>query len=283
MTVTDPGVYAMPDAEYFAHPALSQSQAKVLLACPARYRWQLDHPRPDTKAFDFGHAAHSMVLGTGPAIAVIPDDVLASNGAVSTKAAKEFIADARAKGEVPLKAEENAQVVAMADAIRDNPDAVRLLAAGTPEQAIVWDDGDVQRRCKLDVLPEPSQHRMVAADYKTTERADKESFTRSVINYGYHQQAAWYLEALAAVGISSDAGFAFVVQEKTEPYPVVVYELDEDLLAIGAELNAQAVELFRQCRDTDTWPGYPEGITVLSAPGWYLRRHQSVETVGAEW
>ena len=78
----------MPELEYHARPELSASIAKRLIepGGPARWKWEHDHGRAETKAFDLGHAAHTLVLGAGTPIARIPDELLASNGATSTKA-----------------------------------------------------------------------------------------------------------------------------------------------------------------------------------------------------
>src|SRR6266545_7773779 len=104
--VTEPGIFDMPFDVYLADPvpggSLSTSGAKTLLnKCPAIFAYEREHGRPDKAVFDFGHAAHSEILGDGMRIAVIPDELLGSNGATSTKAAKQFIADARADGAVP--------------------------------------------------------------------------------------------------------------------------------------------------------------------------------------
>ena len=55
----------VPEREYHADPAFSQSQAKVLLDSPAKYRWQRDNPPAPRDHFDFGHAVHAKVLGIG--------------------------------------------------------------------------------------------------------------------------------------------------------------------------------------------------------------------------
>ena len=55
----------VPEVDYHAHPAFSQSQAKVLLQSPAKYHYRLTHPEPPRDVFDFGHAVHAKVLGVG--------------------------------------------------------------------------------------------------------------------------------------------------------------------------------------------------------------------------
>ena len=73
--IVDPGVYTLPADEYHADPvkggSLSSSGARKILECPARFRWERDHPPVPTDAFNFGHAAHKLVLGAGPDVEVV--------------------------------------------------------------------------------------------------------------------------------------------------------------------------------------------------------------------
>ncbi len=72
-----PGVYDDLPAEYYhADPALSASGMKLLLdpGCPALYRYERDHPQPPKATFDFGHAAHRLVLGDGAKLRVLDYD-----------------------------------------------------------------------------------------------------------------------------------------------------------------------------------------------------------------
>lgn len=277
-----PGVSQVPDEVYFAHPALSQSGAKLLLppSCPALFRWQRDHPRPATKALDLGSAAHAEVLGAG-GYAVIPEDVLASNGAASTGAAKAFIADARAKGLTPIKPAEAQQVRDMAAAIRANPEAVRLLGPGRPEVAMLWTDAEsgVQLRCKVDWLPDDPS---TLVDYKTAVSAAPSWFQRHYTDFGYHQQAAWYLDALAAVGLCDDAEFIFLVQQKTPPYLVQPFRLSAAAIAAGRELNRRAIRIFADCTATGVWPGFSDRVETVDLPDWYEVSSSAVN-VEVEW
>ncbi|MDP9181224.1 MAG: PD-(D/E)XK nuclease-like domain-containing protein, partial [Actinomycetota bacterium] len=123
------------EADYHADPALSQSAAKVLMACPARYRWQLDHPRADTAAFDVGHAAHAKVLGVGADIEVIEAD------SWRTKATTEAASNARAEGKVPLLRKDSDAVDLMAEAVMAHPMARLILEReGDAEQSAWWTD-----------------------------------------------------------------------------------------------------------------------------------------------
>jgi hypothetical protein len=281
LIIREPGVYDIPDHAYHADPvpggSLSSSGARKLLPpnCPARYRYELDHPPASTAEFDFGHAAHKLILGSGPELAIIDADDW------RTKAAREQRDDAYANSAVPLLRYEYEQVHAMAAAIRQHPIASVLFDPdhGTPEQSVFWIDDrtGVWRRARLDWLPNPSGGRLILIDYKTTRSAAIDAIQRAVHQYGYHQQADWYIAGAKALRLAGDVAFLFVFQEKTPPYLVTVVELDIVALRIGRELNDQALDVYSRCIETGRWPGYSEAIELIPLPAWAETRHMEAQ------
>ena len=65
--------YDMLEAAYHASPGLSASGMKLLLDCPARYRWEMDHPVVKD-VYDFGSIVHRLVLNSGPDIVPVDAD-----------------------------------------------------------------------------------------------------------------------------------------------------------------------------------------------------------------
>ncbi|MFF2405757.1 PD-(D/E)XK nuclease-like domain-containing protein [Streptomyces sp. NPDC058092] len=275
----EPGIY--PDLPMEAYHgdrgSLSSSGARKLLApsCPARFRYEQDHSQPHKQVFDFGTAAHRVVLGDGPELVAVEADDW------RTKAAREERDEVRAAGGVALLAAEYDQVQAMADAIRRHPVASALFApdSGRPEQSLFWRDHQtgVMRRARFDWLPDPRNGRLIISDYKTCRSADPTALARAVDEYGYHQQADWYRSGARALGIGNEhTAFVFVCQEKTAPYLVTVIELDATALRIGAAKNRRAIETYARCMETGHWPGYADDIAYLSLPAWAETR-DSVE------
>jgi hypothetical protein len=270
MTLT-PGVYDLPEADYFAATdALSCSGAKLLLppSCPALFRYRQDHP-VHKDVFDFGSAAHRMVLGAGPSIITVdaPD--------WKSKAARESRDAIRADGMIPLLVADAARVEGMANAIWQDPRARAALNPdwGKAEQSLFWTDEEtgVPRRARLDYLPNPGPGRFIVADYKSAASAAPGAFAKAAANFGYHMQDPYYLDGVRALGLDDDPAFLFVVQEKEPPYLVNVIQLDEDARAAGRERNRRAIERFRDCTEAGRWPGYSEDIEQISLPPWALR------------
>ncbi|MEU9887917.1 PD-(D/E)XK nuclease-like domain-containing protein [Sphaerisporangium sp. NPDC051011] len=271
--VIQPGVYDIPAEVYHADPvpgrSLSSSGARKLLApsCPALFRYEQLNPPPAKKVFEVGTAAHKLVLGVGPDLVRIDAEEWRSN------AVKAEVAAVRAAGKVPLKPSEYEQVHGMAAAIRRHPWAGPLLSPerGAAEQTLLWQDAasGVWRRALVDHLPYPVPwRRMVVADYKTTTSAATEAVRKAVFNYGYHCQAAWYLDGVEEVGLAESPVMVFVFQEKTAPYLINVVQLDADAIRIGRERNRRAINLYRECVEADSWPDYGHQISQISTPRW---------------
>ena len=255
------------ELEYHAaegEPSLSVSGAKRILDSPARFKWERENP-PKKKVFDFGHAAHAKVLGVGLDIVTVPLDLCAKNGAWSTAEAKAFVAEAEAAGTVVLKPSEVEVVDAMAEALKSNTEAMRLLSQGTPEQSICWRDEETKLLLRgrsdwtttLGDLP-------IIVDYKTCDDANPDRFRWEAGKWGYHQQDAWYREGYEIL-TGSPHGFVFIAQEKKAPYFSSVVEIDDEAREIGDQRNKVARRIFLDCMTRDEWPAFP-GITRVSVP-----------------
>lgn len=274
ITVSEPGIYDMTAEEYHADKAvpggsLSSTGARRLLppGCPALYRWERDHPQSSKRTFDYGHAAHKLVLGEGPELVVV------DAARWDTDAIKDEVAGIRAEGGIPLKAHELDQIKAMAAAIRQHPIAGPLFTPGSglAEESVFWQDPatGVWLRCRPD-WRRPG----ICADYKTTTDASPAAVAKSVDTYGYHQQDPFYTDGLTAVGLG-DHRFLFAFQDKNAPYLVTVIELDDEARAIGAAKNRRAIDIYAECQATGRWPDWHGDLTeipYLSLPPWAAKR-----------
>lgn len=269
-TDREPGLYPdVPELEYHRDPAFSQSQAKVLRISPAKYKWQLEHPEErDTAAFDKGKVAHAKVLGIGTGVAIIPDSALASNGAATTTKAKEFIAEARSRGLVPLKSFEMAEIDEMALALEKHDEARELLAMeGRPELSMWWDDPGTGIRCRGRIDYHAERNGVLYnIDYKSTADAGPSAFARSCADYGYHVQGAAYEQSLRVLTGADLTVTKLIAQEKKAPYFVAVYTFAEWDLSIGLDKWHEALRQLAWCRENDEWPGYAGGELVM--PSW---------------
>lgn len=265
--VTDYGLKSgVSDTSYHQDKTtLSSTGARKLLACPARFKYELDNPPAPKRAYDFGKLAHRLVLGEGSPIQVIEADNWLS------KAAKEQRDEAYANGVVPVLRGEYESARAMRDSVMNHPTAGGIFAEGAAELSGYWRDEPTDTALKF----RPDFMTTVGGvpwciDFKTTVSADPNDFARSIAKFGYHCQAAWYLRGLKEGYGIDDARFIFVAVEKTPPYPVSVIELDYEAIVEGDRLNREAIDLYAECVKTGTWPAYDDQIVLLNLPAWAL-------------
>ena len=261
-------VYDMDEATYHARSELSSTGVRRLLDSPARYQWDMTH-RTESVAYDVGHATHSRILGVGSPVVDIPDEHLTPSGNVSTKAAaKEWLAEQRAAGLVPIGAADRALIDGMAEAVLAHPAARALLErTGNPEVSAFATDPEtgVALRARFDRLCED-----VAIDVKTTAgSAGPLGFAREAARHGYPIQEAHYADVLEQIA-GKRLPMAFVVVEKRRPHLVAVHYFDDITRLTARELAARARQTYAECIATDTWPGYSSEPYTTQVPGWWL-------------
>jgi len=177
--VSDDHVGIVPKLDenvYHAHPALSSTQARELLDAPARYLFNREHPRVAKREFDVGSAAHSKVLGVGWPIAVIPANLLSADGGIRTAEAKQWVAAARGRGEIPIKQVDADAVNLMAESILANQTARALLEMpGVPEASVFGVDPvtGIHTRCRFDYLADERGGRACSSSTATSWRSDE--------------------------------------------------------------------------------------------------------------
>lgn len=284
------GVYHLPAAAYHAdpcpEPSLSSTVAKKLINQSPLHAWT-DCPRlnPDwepenKKEFDIGRAAHRVVLGAGDDYVAIPDDVLGANGAVNTKAAKEFIAEARDRGLTPIKSAEVEAVRAIATKVHERLSGMGIrLDPDRSETAAIAQIGGVWNRCMIDNAPtDPAQPLW---DLKTTTSAAPNDVERTIMNLGYQVQAQHYLDVWKAA-TGEERSFVFIFVEKEPPFEVTFAKIAYGTMVIAQKQIARARDLWRLCLDRNDWPGYPPGIMEIDLPEWWQARWLERESVEAD-
>lgn len=254
-------VHDLDETTYHADlGTLSSTGARTLATrTPAEFRHEQQHGRPDTAAFDFGHLVHKMILGKGADIRMVDADDW------RTKAAREERDAARAAGEVPVLEKEWRRAERVVEAFRLHDTAAHLITDGEPEVSLYWSDpwSGVQCRGRVDWLRNDG----IAIDLKTTQDSSPAKFAKSVADYGYHCQQAWYTDGLTECDVTV-TDFLFVVVSVNAPHLVSVCRLDAAAVERGRELNRIALERFAECDLTGRWPGHGPNIHTLTLPTW---------------
>lgn len=254
-----------------ARPSLSASIAAVLCTRSPLHAWTA-HPklnphfeRTEDAKFDVGKAAHSVLLEGEDVVYIVHEPDWRKTVA---KEAREY---ARSLGKVPLLSHHRDEVYAMVEVVRVQLAAHRadppLFTDGKPEQTLVWQEGDVTCRARLDWLRDDMR---CIDDLKTTSRsADPAAFTRNLYSTGADVQAAFYQRGLrVCADAPTGAVFRWCVVETSPPYALSVVSPGPDVLALAEAKVDRAIALWRECLANDSWPGYPTEVCYAELPAW---------------
>jgi hypothetical protein len=248
------------NADYHADPAVSASHLHAVAASPYHYWSRFINPdRPpsvQTAAMKLGSLTHCAVLE--------PDELAKRYGIAPdrrTNAGKAVAAEMESAGIEAVTASDMEQAMVMAGSVRSHQAAAALLRDGKAEQSFWWDDTPTGLRCKC--RPDWYTGNTIV-DLKTTTDASPKGFARSVAQWRYHVQQNHYLAGTFA------ERFVFIAVEKTYPYAVGVYELDEAAALHGATERRNNLQTIADCRAISEWPGYGNTIQPLSLPNWAL-------------
>ncbi|MBX9756015.1 MAG: PD-(D/E)XK nuclease-like domain-containing protein, partial [Pseudomonadaceae bacterium] len=226
--------------------------------------------RQRTPKYEFGTAVHAAVLEpqrfkqtylTHP-----------GNKAKSTKSFKEF--ELANPGKRVLMLRELNDIIGCANSLR-SATVIRthsaaftmadLVDLGTPERNYYWLDAQTGLTCKarMDLTIEN-----IVIDVKTAPDARGERFKWDAAKFGYHIQAAFYMEGFAQFQPEGkEIIMTFLVGEKLSPYGSVVYQADKDTFwAFGKRRVRELLAQYQRCLQAQSWPGYAQGPQLLKLP-----------------
>jgi hypothetical protein len=255
--------YDLPAEDYFAAEHINNSSLKLINKSPLHYKSSLEIKRDETKALVIGSAVHCSVLERE---SFFDRYAVAPKIDKRTKEGKERFTELESSGKIILGADDFEQISAITNAVLFHDTASKILAEGRAEVSVFTEVLDVQAKCRID------WHRPgILTDLKTTDDASPSGFARSVANYGYAMQAAWYLDCCEAAGLDART-FIFIAVEKSPPYAVAIYELTPESIEVGRIQYQRALALYKHCMATGEWPGYDTSIIQLSLPQWAINQ-----------
>ena len=234
-------------------------------------------PDPPTEPMQFGSAVHMAVLENVD----IPEHYTILNPPINKKTGKPFGIQTKAyesffqlldpAGDY-LTLQQCDAIQAINKNIHAHRDAMILLGVGgESEVAVRWIREDGTRcKAKFDRIVSPGVYGGVRLipDLKTASDPTPDGFTKAIVKYGYHRQAAWYLDYFADDPIPTE--FPFVVVGSSEPHDVYVHELDEYAIETGRRENAEILRRIKESKKTGVWT-HPEQrqVNTISLPKFY--------------
>lgn len=254
------------DDDYFKKPGLSNSFLKNFERSPAHAFIE----KEPTKAMDRGSMIHTYLLEPeefSKKYVIAPPEILNRKN----KPYPEF-EKANPDKEIVLN-KEFLDLKIMEKNIKDfkfnqNLTVSEILETAKMEFAFYWDDPiqAVLKKGKMDIFFE-SKDCNVILDLKTTENAT--TFEKSVQNYGYHRQNAWYVDGIEGI-TGKKTYFYFIAVETVFPFGVMIFELQNEYVTAGRIKNYKVVESYKQwfADGGNKSIIYPNGVKTLYMPIW---------------
>lgn len=289
MMALAPGIHDLAAEDYYADQldeqiTLNATVCKALIkASPAHARTQ--HPRlnpehEDKQAsrFDVGTAAHEVfLLGNDDLVHVVDADDWRKKDAQAVRDR------ARAEGLVPLLRKEWVRVSAMLTALREQLPTLDchppMFVDGQAERTLVWEDHGVWCRARLDYLHDDYS---AVDDLKTCQNASPLQWaSRTLFTIQAEIQAGMTIRGIRAV-TGRTPEFRFLACETRPPYAISPVRLGPAAIAMANHEIDRALEQWKRCLETDTWPAYPRVIVDAEPPSWRESEMWAAESIAEE-
>lgn len=251
----------LTNAEYHSRPELSASQVKEILKNPNRFAMGIK--KEQTDAMNLGSAVHKLLLEAHDfdnEFAISP--VFDKRTKVGKEGAEIFAQTV--KGRTVINEDQYAQAKTMAGIAQEI--AGRFFDGGVAEASFFGVLEGIGVRCRPDYYIESAG---LVVDIKTTGDASIDEFTRSVANFGYHIQQAFYVDLLRSLGKPVNQ-FVFVAIQ-TNGNGIGIYDITPEDEQLGRDLYKKAIERFKRIDEYKT-PLYKadngDAIQTITLPAW---------------
>lgn len=254
-------IEGMSNADYHASEGISKSGLDLIARSPAHYRYAA--PKEPSRAMEIGTAIHMAVLEPTRYASHYVICTATDRRAAAYKQAVEAVGTER----VLLQSEAD-DINAMQQSIWANPHAAAFLREARTELSVFTVDPvtGVKVRARFDAQNGPR-----SLDIKKTKDARPAEFAKSVVNYRYMVQAAFYSDVWKWETGEDLSAFGFLTIEQESPNASAIYVLDDDAIEYGRRLYRRDLDSYARCLDADDWPSLETKPQVLSLPAWAIK------------
>lgn len=264
--ITSPGIYTdITNEEYHASHGISSSGISLIIPpnCPALYHYHyiLNRERKPSAAHVTGSVLHCMVLEPhdfDKRYAVLNESPPARRGEKGKQAYDEFMKPFDGKQVI---GKSDYDVCAdMATSVMKHGFFNELFSNGQVENSLAWIDED--SGALLRSRPDFYSNECII-DLKTTKDLSDRSFRRSIVEYGYHRQAAMACDGLEVLTGRKYRNYILFVVCKEPPYLVRAFVLSDDSIQAGRDQYKWGASIYANCLEDNHWPGYKEVIEEI--------------------
>ncbi len=285
----DPNIYHRRD------PNIKRGDMEYVMSCSelvefanCQGRWKAGYKDGDnedkTKSLEWGSLIDTLLLDQerfDDKYAICPETYVNDTGDEkkwngNANDCKEWLRQHKNKNIIKEKKIDEA--VAALKRIRQDEIIANVLTASRFQVMVIGDYHDektgiiIPCRALIDLLP-PDES---IVDLKTCRSAQHEAWKRQIYQFGYHIQAAFYLDLYnSAMPDDKRIEFIHILQENFSPWETGRRMLSEEFLTIGRVNYEYALRLYCKCLATKTWPGYDDGEDGNQINGWTIVEPES--------
>lgn len=263
-------VVNMPESEYHTHDSVSKSMLDLVSRSPAHLAYA--QKREPTRAMAIGSAIHCAILEP----ARFEQEYIVLHG-INDRRKSEYKEAVKATSvDLVLTGNEGDKVAGMQEAMQLNETAQTELAkAGYAEISafVKCPETGLLLRCRYDWLNLETND---CIDLKKTQDVRYDQFQKSVANYRYHVQDAYYSHVYELI-TGNSLRFRFLTVEEEAPHSNKVYELDTEAKTVGKRHALSDLLAYKQALDTNNWEGIAQEDELLSLPMWALDEEDELE------
>jgi len=260
------GMQKMSDKEYFSNPALSNSDFRLLGESVLHYINKDLFPL-ESESITLGSAVHKLVLEPDSFnedfIIEDFDGAELNKNSKAYKEAKKKWLESVGDREI-LSKDLFEQVTKMARNVKAI--AGGLLQNGLPERAFFSEFDGIAVKCKADYYIESAG---IVIDLKTTKSI--KDFKKSVLEYGYGTQSAFYTDVIRSLGKKADR-FVFILVETKKPYMVSVQEMSLESLEEGRSIYSEHLQTLQDYEKNNV----VNVVKTTGYPEWFLEKRRGV-------
>jgi hypothetical protein len=273
-TKPEPGLYVgVTRANYFATAACNHSLLREIAKSPAHVAVARESTHEHTPSTRWGAGLHIYAFER----AMDPTAFERQVAIVSGKdAAKKTYESAYPDVECAINIDDFEGIKAASANIGAHPDARRWRSLpGHCEAMLVWSDPcGVLCKARFDKIIPRDEGAWYWVDLKSTRSIVVEDFERSIFDYGYHTQNAFYRRGWKVAGLP-EATSVIVAVENEPPHAVATFRIDDETQAIADDIVNAWLTDWAACEKAGKWPRHVANEpTPIGLPGWIKKRYK---------
>lgn len=255
---------------------VSSSGLKKIMESPLHFLWNVteqlvEDEEDEPEHFKFGRVCHMAILEPSRFREMyITQPYFGAMQSPKNREKRDAWKRDLPEGSLVLTQKQLDDLTHMIDSLMAHPQASSFFKNGKPEVTGRFTHKETGIRCRIrpDYISYADDGNLFIFDIKSTRMENKALFASDAAKKKYDQQLAFYRDGMAQIMGREPQAVALVALVKTPPYPVFVYWMTDEDLAVGRAWNEEALRNLKRSLTTGKWPGPQATGEMIEMPTW---------------